>query len=437
MLAKLQSVCESKLKSNYDTELYYSTGCILGAFLGDALGSYCEFKFGSEVLFDEKVVFKEINPVWNTNPGQITDDSEMALSLGYGLMDSIGAEPNFNKVAYNYGYWYFSIPYDIGTTTINAMKTVGIPSTYESIKLYYSPELKVDMENYNYFDEIYWQGFVSRVNKVNKTSCSNGFMMRKTPLAVYCMRYCRSNRAESVKDDHIIDMKGLKTASVDDTRLTHSHPNTHKGAEIYSILITRIIYLKTYFPEYKEVGTNTINYLKTFIENEFSGRELTVDMKNILSLINNGKPWSLEFTYRQFRQNMCWFMLGLLLAIKYLNTIDNSDITYYQIMKEVINYGGDTDTNAAIVGGVIGAYFGPEYLEDSKLKIMLKFNPYKNGLRSRPSIYSPGFGMLQAERIISSRRDQVNKNSELETGLTYENHLPIAISTLLHFVASE
>ena len=35
-----------------------------------------------------------------------------------------------------------------------------------------------------------------------------------------------------------------------------------------------------------------------------------------------------------------------------------NEISYYAAIEEMISMGGDTDTNAAIVGGLLGAYHG-------------------------------------------------------------------------------
>lgn len=49
-------------------------------------------------------------------PGQITDDSEMALSLSKGLVESEG-KLNLNKICKYYCKWVNSEPFDIGRTT--------------------------------------------------------------------------------------------------------------------------------------------------------------------------------------------------------------------------------------------------------------------------------------------------------------------------------
>lgn len=46
-------------------------------------------------------------------------------------------------------------------------------------------------------------------------------------------------------------------------------------------------------------------------------------------------------------------------------------MTYYQCIAETISYGGDTDTNGAIVGGMIGALVGKSGLPPEMIKKVL------------------------------------------------------------------
>ena len=60
---------------------------------------------------------------------------------------------------------------------------------------------------------------------------------------------------------------------------------------------------------------------------------------------------------------------------------------YKTCIKETIQQGGDTDTNAAIVGGMIGALVGYDKIpEDMKNKV-LSFDPTTEG-RRRPKFLS-------------------------------------------------
>lgn len=65
-------------------------GCILGAFLSDSCGSYNEFStvVASERFMDECMKMKGGGP-WRLCPGQITDDSELAMCQMSGLIQSI------------------------------------------------------------------------------------------------------------------------------------------------------------------------------------------------------------------------------------------------------------------------------------------------------------------------------------------------------------
>ena len=63
-------------------------GCILGAFIGDACGSYNEFNrfILSEEKMDECMQMPGGGP-FKLASGQITDDSELAMCLMWGLIE--------------------------------------------------------------------------------------------------------------------------------------------------------------------------------------------------------------------------------------------------------------------------------------------------------------------------------------------------------------
>jgi len=58
-------------------------GCLLGQLCGDALGAIVEFGTPENIRLAHPGGLREMiaSPVFNTLPGQITDDSEMALAL--------------------------------------------------------------------------------------------------------------------------------------------------------------------------------------------------------------------------------------------------------------------------------------------------------------------------------------------------------------------
>ena len=87
---------------------------MLGAFLGDSIGSYVEFRRGTISAND--VNFAMIMPGgghWKLNSGQITDDSELAMCQLRGLLAGQGKFDPFHICLY-YGYWMHYGPFDLG-----------------------------------------------------------------------------------------------------------------------------------------------------------------------------------------------------------------------------------------------------------------------------------------------------------------------------------
>jgi ADP-ribosylglycohydrolase len=62
-------------------------GCIVGAFIGDSCGSFREFshEVGNEKIMKECLKMPGGGP-FCLNPGQVTDDSELAMSLMWALI---------------------------------------------------------------------------------------------------------------------------------------------------------------------------------------------------------------------------------------------------------------------------------------------------------------------------------------------------------------
>ena len=159
IIQKIYSIIYNQ-KENEDFYKILST--IYGAFLADSMGSFCEFKpFNRnnhlEIFnLNERHIFK---------PGQVTDDSEMAMSQAYGIMDNTEIKVlNENLIYYYYLIWYNSHPLDIGTTTRKALNI-----------------LKLD-ENNNIKNIKFSRRIKEQIAEKNNDSLSNGFLMRISPL---------------------------------------------------------------------------------------------------------------------------------------------------------------------------------------------------------------------------------------------------------------
>ena len=79
-IKKLKSLIE-KYDFNNNKDKYLALSCIFGAFLGDSMGSICEFSLPSKKNHLDIFQFEE----GIFAPGEVTDDSEMAMACCFCL----------------------------------------------------------------------------------------------------------------------------------------------------------------------------------------------------------------------------------------------------------------------------------------------------------------------------------------------------------------
>ncbi len=157
-IRKIKQKILSTPKNNLKYKLY---SCIFGAFLGDSMGSFCEFSKPNQNNYN--LIFKGKN-IFGKPPGQITDDSEMSISMSYAIMDNLNTiNYNSDLAFYYYGTWYYSIPFDIGNTTIDAL----INFQYKKFKIGDEILNKIKIPEKNYLSQ------------------ANGFLMRLSPFIVW------------------------------------------------------------------------------------------------------------------------------------------------------------------------------------------------------------------------------------------------------------
>ena len=150
----------------------------------------------------------------DVGPGQVTDDSEMALSLMRGILRSEDDELDQKYIPEEYLRWYHSDPRDIGTTTKSAMKL--IKKHFDEYK---------DKDNMDLL--------IQNIAESNKNSWSNGWLMRATPLSVYWY---------GLPDDKIYEF------TKKDVNLTHSHPIAVQTVTWYNLAIAHLL---NNFEDYK------------------------------------------------------------------------------------------------------------------------------------------------------------------------------------------
>ena len=359
------------LNENEEKNFYGCLSCIYAAFLGDAIGAFCEFEKPS--IKNIKKIFHG-KPKFGDNKGQVTDDSEMAMCLSFGIMDSNNLKDINPNIIYNYyGSWAKSKPKDIGRTTRHALN-------------YF---------DFNFFsDPINYENIFKEIQKINYNSQANGFLMRISPFIVWC-NYAFKNEIENTfkSKENIIDLYILIKAQAEkDCRCTHPNPLLPAVSACFCLLaLGAINQLKP-----KEL----IDDLKKLISNQyFDENKEESEIKKIileeLSIYENIKDNFDEFEYftkgeKAVIIKMGYFIHSFRLTLYFLYFFDkilpdtsNHKVIYSKfrvIMNKICSFGGDTDTNAAIVATVIGPLIGYKNFEEDEFKKMFFLIPYKRNV---------------------------------------------------------
>ena len=150
-------------------------------------------------------------------PGQVTDDSEMALCLLQGLLASAPPKLPIEDIARKYAEWHRSEPFDTGVTTGGAARamaravTNGRPIADAGIRhaavrrprsAHPPPSIRTQGRS------VQGRSLSPMMQDHSRNSQSNGALMRATPLAIWGHRLSDASLAESCRRE---------------ASLTHSH----------------------------------------------------------------------------------------------------------------------------------------------------------------------------------------------------------------------
>ena len=323
---------------------------IMGVVTGDALGCPVQFLTREEIA-EDPVTGMRGHGTFNLPEGSWTDDSSLTLAALAGIIEKNG--PDLNDIMERFVDWLengeytpYGFSFDIGTTCMLAIEN------YEED----SDPLSCGMDSEN--------------------SCGNGSLMRIMPFVLWHAKKqlsyigdgenCMDRRSDSaMSDDEVIS--GIHKASA----LTHAHMRAKIACGLY------------YFAA-REILKNRSGSLKEVIK-----AGLDAGFKFYDGLFGNGedKGGALELSYYdRLRDLEAFGSLGadaiegsgyvlhaLEAAVWSLITTD----TFEDALLCAVNLGLDTDTTAAIAGGLAGLYYGydripKEWLEVIKRRIWIE-----------------------------------------------------------------
>lgn len=282
---------------------------IIGHVVGDALGVPVEFKSRKELKKDPVTDMQGYGS-YNQPPGTWSDDSSLTLCLlesllkGYDLNDQ--AEKFISWL--DDAYWTArGETFDVGNTTRNSISNLrqGIQPT--------------------------------KAGAAGERDNGNGSLMRILPLAFYLIDMQSEQRFEKTKEV---------------SSLTHSHPRSILGCYIYLDYALRLIKGNCLTKSYKE----TIEHVNQFIKKDKFSLELKYYSRILTGKIKDLRESNIKST---------GYIVDTLEAVFWVLLNSNS---YEESVLKAVNLGQDTDTIAAITGGLAGIHYGFDSIPEKWIK---------------------------------------------------------------------
>jgi ADP-ribosylglycohydrolase len=315
------------IKYSYD----HVYGAFVGAAVGDAAGATLEFFRGGKITENiaKNAMTMPGGGMLRVAPGQITDDTELALAMTSALVP-VPPSSGFptDAVATAYIDWYKSRPFDIGGTCAKAF------GCYKS----YKPTLGISISQY----------MQNTAMEHSQHSEANGALMRATPLSIWACQMPLDIVAEYARLD---------------AKLSHPNKVCQDCNAVYCMA-------QVYLMNHPGDAEGAIEMIERYVTNN------SVDQRvHDWVLVDSKLPFT-QFG-KDVSHNIGWVKHAFTLAIYFLR---NKTDFPTAIMK-TLTLGGDTDTNACIVGGLMGAYWGEAKIPLSMKLPVLEFDCSKVNIK--------------------------------------------------------
>ncbi|MDR2179277.1 MAG: ADP-ribosylglycohydrolase family protein [Synergistaceae bacterium] len=319
-------------------------GCLMGQLVGDSLGSLVEFQTPAQIRQDYPDGVRDLadGGPFQLIAGQPTDDSEMALALARSLVEHNGYDKQAVRRAYV--QWIQSGPFDCGPTIAGALR-----------------------------------------GHMNPDSQANGAMMRVSPLGIW--------GARNFSED------GIDHWAEEDALITHPNPVCVDA----NILFARAIGDAIRNPQMqgeRYPGPDQHGYdpqiplevyeLYSEIESWAECAESAVE--ETVKAARNSPPPS-------YTRQMGWVLIAFHNALYQLLHAHS----FEEALVDTVMRGGDTDTNAAICGALLGAVYGLEAIPARWREAVLNCRPSPDNPRTkcpRPECYWPVDALTLAQQLL-------------------------------------
>lgn len=314
-------------------------GCLLGQFAGDSLGGLVEFREADDIRERFPKGVRELRDGGSWNTIAGQPTDDSELALM--LARSLVERGSFDDdaVARAYGHWYASEPFDCGGTIARAASVASKVAANHA---------------------------ATARKFANRESQANGGLMRLSPLGVF---------------GHALPAGDLAELARRDASLTHPHPVCQDASALFAVTVARAV---------ARGGSGAELY--DFAVEWATAAGLHEDVRDDLAAAAEDPP-------AEFVRNMGWVRIALHNALFQLRNARSLE----EGVVETVMWGGDTDTNAAIAGALLGAVHGESAIPRQWREAVLNCRPElgRPGVRRpRPREFWPVDAIELADQLV-------------------------------------
>lgn len=320
-------------------------GALLGLAIGDALGATNEGEMLTAPAFPE-LASRPLMGIAGGGPlelksGQVTDDTHMACCL-YGSLTSIGVF-DAHDVAARYVEWA-RVSFDIGMQTYSALALVA-----EDV----SP-LAAGM--------FVWL-------KAGKQPAANGSLMRTAPIAAL---FAGSEHERRV-------------AALNDSAITHFDPRCRLACAAYDAAIAAAINGTSDAKAMWQAALDEIAIARELISRQYEADDLAAAVSALTTDLRAATEDDPDLYGPELHVHKHAGFVRIAFRLAFWELLHRP--TFRDAVLDAANRGGDADTNAAIVGALIGSRVGVDGIPEEWRNAVLECKP--DGSDVWTTIYHP------------------------------------------------
>ena len=326
---------------------------MMGLVVGDALGCPVQFMSREKICKRGPVTGMEGYGTYNMPEGTWTDDSSMALAALDSIIEKKGIDPedimrNFLKWYYEGKYTPFGKAFDQGYTCSRAILNFNVLGDYTSCGCR------------------------------GERSNGNGALMRILPICIYYIE--KQEGSSNSNDNNNSDLEAVEGIHVT-SGLTHHHLRSQMACGLYYFMAKEIVKAKRQSSDHGKVALITCLQagldagIKFYGEySQYSQEEdQTIRKRKQKNILTQMAYYERLFHLDKYKKvperyirSTGYVVDSIEAAVWSLITTD----TFEDCLLKAVNLGDDTDTVAAIAGGLAGLYYGYDNIPDQWLDVI-------------------------------------------------------------------